>query len=79
MQLKEKHAPFLLGVHCATHQTNLVMQTLSWLFLVAKIEALLQVVYNYYAQSPKWSLEKTKFVDFLENKVLKMLHNVKTH
>ncbi len=53
MQLKEKHVPFLLGVHCATHRTNLNMQTLSWLSLVAKIEALFQVVYNYYAQNWK--------------------------
>jgi hypothetical protein len=39
-QLK-KNTPFMLGVHCVTHQTNLVVQTLYRLTLVTKIKLLL--------------------------------------
>ncbi len=49
MQLKEKHVPFLLGVYYVMHRINLIVYTLLWLSLVAKIEAILQYVYNYYA------------------------------
>jgi hypothetical protein len=46
--LKEKRAPFMLWVHYVAHQTNLVIQTLSKLPLISKIEVLLKVMYNYY-------------------------------
>jgi hypothetical protein len=68
VQLKEKHVPFLLGVHYVARWTNLVVQTLFWLSLVAKIKAFLQVVHIYYAQSPKWTLEITKLAEFLKKK-----------
>jgi hypothetical protein len=40
--LKEKHVPFMLWVHYVAHQTNLVIQTVSKLPLISKIEALLK-------------------------------------
>jgi hypothetical protein len=50
--LKEKHVPFMLWVHYVAHQTNLVIQTLSRLPLIFKIEALLKSMYNYYCTPP---------------------------
>jgi hypothetical protein len=41
VQLVDKHAPFVIGLHCMAHMCNLVAQTLSKLPLVAKIKALL--------------------------------------
>jgi len=40
MQLKEKHAPFMLGVHHVAHMINLVVQTFFCLPLMSKIKAL---------------------------------------
>jgi hypothetical protein len=40
MQLKEKHAPFMLGVHYVAHMINLVVQTFFCLPLMSKIKAL---------------------------------------
>jgi hypothetical protein len=69
----------MLNVHRATHQTNLVVQMLFWLTLVAKIKLLLQFVYNYYSQSPKRFLERSRLSEFWEQKVFKILCNMKTH
>ncbi len=66
VQLKGNHTPFVLNVHCVTHRTSLVMQMLFQLTLVAKIELLLQFVYNYHSQSPKRSLEKSRLSEFWE-------------
>ncbi len=46
MQLKHKHVFFLLKNNRLTHQTNIVMQTLSKLSLVFNIEVLQQAMYN---------------------------------
>ncbi len=62
--------PFLLGVHCVTHLTNLDVRTLFQLSLVAKIEVLFHDIYNYYAQNLKNYLERTRLVKFLEKKPL---------
>jgi hypothetical protein len=51
---------------------------LFWLTLVTKIELLLQFVYNYYSQSLKSSLERSKLSEFWEQKVFNILHNMKT-
>ncbi len=56
----QKHAPFVSGVHCMAHRTNLVVQTLSALSLVSKIESLLASMYNYFVHSPNHHLEITK-------------------
>jgi hypothetical protein len=76
-QLKEKFAPYMVGVHCVPHQTNLIIQTLSKLPLMFKIEAMLQSIYTYYSLSFKWHLDRCKLEEFLEQKALKILHNVK--
>jgi len=64
-----KYAPFLSGVHCMAHHTNLVVQALSSLSLVSKIERL----------DPKRHLETSKLVESLECKGNKILENIKTH
>jgi hypothetical protein len=52
MQLIEKHAPFVIGIHCMAHRCNLPMQSLiSSLPLVAKVEGLLQGMYVYFSLS----------------------------
>ncbi len=58
-QIMQKHAPFVSGVHCMA-LTNLVIQTLSDLILVSKIESLLASMYNYFVHSLKHHLEITK-------------------
>jgi hypothetical protein len=70
--------PYMLRVHCVAHWTNLVVQTLSKLILVAKIEIMLQSTYTYYSFSLNWYLDKCKLGDFLEQNVLKILCNVNT-
>jgi hypothetical protein len=40
-QMKENVAPFIMGIHCFTHQINLVVLVLSKLRLVVQLEALL--------------------------------------
>lgn len=42
VQLKDNHAPFVSGMHCMSHRTNLAVQTLSQVPLVTRIEELLQ-------------------------------------
>jgi hypothetical protein len=49
-----------------THHTNLVVQTLSSLTLVAKIEALLVGMYNFFAHNPNWALEASQLTKLLE-------------
>jgi hypothetical protein len=78
LQLEGKHTPFMLNVHHVTHRTNLVVQMLFQLTLVAKIKLMLQFVYNYYSQSPTRSLERSRLSEFKEQKVFKILCNVKT-
>jgi hypothetical protein len=58
-QIMQKHAPFVDGMHCMA-LTNLVVQTLSDLILVSKIESLLASMYNYFVHSLKHHLEITK-------------------
>ena len=78
VQLKSYNAPYMFGVHCMAHRTNLVVQTLSNLPLVAKVETLCERLYNYFTVSPKRHLEFTKLVDVVETGGLKLLRNVKT-
>ncbi len=48
IQLVSKHCLFVVGIHCMAHQCNLVVQTLSSLTLVAKIQSLFSSMYTYY-------------------------------
>jgi hypothetical protein len=46
VQFKEQTTPFMIGMHC-TNLTNLVMQTLSKMGIVGKIENVLQSLYSW--------------------------------
>jgi hypothetical protein len=67
-QLMMKHVPYVNGVHCMAHHTNLVVQTLGGLSLVTKTESLLSFTYNYFTHSPKRHVELMKLFEFLECK-----------
>jgi hypothetical protein len=54
-QLKENNMPFMIGVYCMAHRTNLIVEPLS--NLVEKLETLCQALYNYFTMSSKKHLE----------------------
>ncbi len=60
IQIVNGRAPHFMGVHCMAHRTNLVVQTLSHLQMVSRIESLLQTSYNYFSKSLKRHLEFMK-------------------
>ncbi len=47
-KLMQNHDPFMSGVHCMAHHTNMVVQTLSNLNFVGKIKSLLISMHNYF-------------------------------
>jgi hypothetical protein len=77
-QLQNHVAPFMRGIHCMAHRTNLAVEPLSNLPLVAKLESLCQAMYAYFSHSPKKHLEFQKLVDVVETKGLRILRNVTT-
>ena len=78
MQLINKHAPFMMGVHWMAHQTNIDVQTLSNFEVVRHVEDLLAALYSYFSSSPKRILEFQKLAICLEHKGNKILMRVKT-
>jgi len=74
-QLKEKHAPNLIGVayHC-----NLAFKALSNLSIFAEIEKLLLVTHLYFSKSLKRLSEVRMLAELIETKGLKLLRNVQT-
>ncbi len=52
-QIKDSWAPFSMCVHCVVHHTNLGMQSLGDLTLIAKIEGFMLNMYGYFNHSPK--------------------------
>ena len=77
-QLKDHVAPFMFGMHCMAHKTNLAVEPLSDLPIVGKIEDLCQAMYGYFSHSPKRHLEFQRLPDVLEIEGRKILRNVKT-
>ncbi|KAG0594314.1 hypothetical protein M758_UG065900 [Ceratodon purpureus] len=72
-QLKEKHAPFMLGVHCIAHRKNLAVQPISNLPIVAKLASLCQAMYAYFSDPLRRVLGeyKTLIVKICEDAALK--------
>jgi hypothetical protein len=60
------------------HQWATIMQTLSNMLLVAKIEALFASMYMCFAHSLKKHLQHNKLTEIMETKGLKRFQNVKT-
>jgi hypothetical protein len=77
-QISDGWAPHSMGEHCMAHQTNLMIQTLSHLSMVNRIEGLLSTLYNYFCKSPKRYLEFSKLTKVMETKGAKILKDVKT-
>jgi hypothetical protein len=77
-QIKKNYAPHSIGAHCMAHCTNLVMQILSRLPLVIRLENMLQTLHSYFARSLKRHLEFIKLAKFMQIKGNKILRNVKT-
>jgi hypothetical protein len=55
------------------HRTNLVVQVLSNISLVAKLKELLQSLYSYFSKTFKRDLEFIKLVEIVQMKVLTFL------
>jgi hypothetical protein len=78
-QLKDQEAPFMLGVYCMAHRTNLVVEPLSNLPVVSKLETLRQALYSYFIMSSKKHLKFQKLINIVETEGLQMLQNVRPH
>jgi hypothetical protein len=78
VQLQKSTAPYIFGVHCMAHRTNLAIEPLSNLPLVNKIESLCKSMHSYFLHSPKRHLEFTKLAEIVETEGLKIVNNVKT-
>jgi hypothetical protein len=66
VQLKDSHVPFVMGIHCMSHRTNLAVQTLSQVPLVARIEDMLQSLYSFFSHSPKRNQELADLANIVE-------------
>jgi hypothetical protein len=78
VQLKDSHAPFVMEIHCMSHRTNLVVQTLSQVPLVARIEDMLQSLYSFFSHSPKRNQELANLANIVETAGQRILKNIKT-
>jgi hypothetical protein len=70
------HAPFMQNVHCVSHHSNLMVECLNELDMVARIELLLTLMYTYFAKSSKRHNKLEKLTKLLNSKGDKMPHNV---
>ena len=77
-KLKERHFPYIIGFHDFAHYTNLVVEALSNLPVVQKLENLSKSLHSYFVSSPKCHLEFTKLTEVVETKGLKILNKVHT-
>lgn len=77
-QLKQKETPCVLAVHDKAHKTNLVVEALSNLRLVQKLENLCKSLYSYFSNSPKRQLEFTTLAEGVKTEDLKSLNKVAT-
>jgi len=57
-QIKDSWAPYLVGVHCVAHWTNLAIQYLGDLTLIAHIEVFMMNMCGCFNHSPKkWNFK----------------------
>jgi hypothetical protein len=66
------------GIHCVSHHTNLIVQTLSRLPFVFRIESLLQSLYMFFLHSPKKHIKFTNLAQLLHTKRNKKIKKIKT-
>ena len=77
-ELQVSHTPHMQGMHCVAHRSNLAVQCLSDLEMVARIETLLAALHKYFSKFPKYHLELQKLAELLESMGIKILQNIKT-
>lgn len=75
-QIKDKHAPFIVGIHCCIHKLNLCIRSLSCLTVMHAIEDVLQATHSYFAHSPKKVAEFRTLAQLMETKGLKLLKRI---
>jgi hypothetical protein len=73
MQFKKIVTPFLNGVHCFAHKTNLAMIILFDLPLVHQLEGVLQSLYVSFIHNLKKFLEFQKLANLINTKGNKLL------
>jgi hypothetical protein len=78
VEIKPKHAPFAIGVHCHAHKINVAMKTLSQLEIFHAVEELMRICHAYFFHSPKKYSEFKSFAQTIDTKGLKLLKNVTT-
>jgi hypothetical protein len=69
--MRIEQAPYLIRILCLAHKNSLVIQSLSTMPMVSKLEALLQTLYGYFFSSRKRCFEFTKLVEIVHIKGLK--------
>lgn len=74
-QIKDSWVLSLMGVHCVAHWTNLAIQSLGDLTLIAHIEVFMMNTYGYFNHL---NVEFQKLAQTLDTKGNKILKNVKT-
>jgi hypothetical protein len=67
-QISADYVLHIQGIQCMVHHTNLVVQVLSKLNMVNKLESLFQTLYAYFYKSPKRHLELIKLTKIMEIK-----------
>jgi hypothetical protein len=69
--MRIEQAPYLISILCLAHKNSLVVQSLSTMPMVSKLEDLLQTLYGYFFSFRKRCFEFTKLVEIVHIKGLK--------
>jgi hypothetical protein len=77
-QIFDDYVAHMQGIQCMVHHTNLIMQVLSKLNMVNKLENLSQTLYALFYKSPKRHLDFNKLAKIMEIKGNRPPNNVKT-
>jgi len=67
VRLQTSIAPYMLGIHCMAHRTNLAFKIVSNFEEVSKVETLVKDLYSYFSKSPKRALEFCQFAKGVTN------------
>jgi hypothetical protein len=68
----------MIGIHCMTHYTNLVVQIFFNLAIVQNFEDVLKNLYSYFSYNPKRTQEFATLVNILEIEGQHIFKNSKT-
>ena len=78
VQLINKYASFMIGVHSMAHQSDLDVQIVPNFEVMKHVEDLLATLYFYFSSFLKCTLKFLKLVACLESRDNEILRNVKT-